>query len=313
MRPLRYPNMAPNAGLSMGNSIVQGLNSAMKNYMQMKQMRSNMAYHHQMGQAQQMWRQGQADAARQKAAGGTLADMDLINAMQKGGHLPQGTANKLLGQKAEDFINLAPPEQKQALAASIHSQLNQDIVPMEMRTSMNLNPNQLKMAQGQQANQSKENVANTRAAAYNYAVDTRTGQKSQSDKMKFASDEMNRYGKIMSGPSFNMMDPATKQMVTDRFHQSSEEVNQLHSSNPIAPGGSAQPKTWGWDQRGQANIGDTVTHPSAGNLTVGGKDNNGKLMFVQPSQPPQPIQTAPTAPQVAPPVEAAPNPSPSGQ
>lgn len=186
MRPLQFPRLAPNTGLTLGNAAASGLNNAMNNFYKMKmqqnQMQLNkahMAAMQQQAQGMAAWRQAQAESLRQKSMGAEIEKVQLYQSMKKAKDpngdpiFDPGTLKKFESKHLDEAVSMMNPQERQAAIQRFNSDAEQGKMSPEFQQYTNLNPSEAQLY-------SKGYSADTSAAARKSVATTQAGARVQS-------------------------------------------------------------------------------------------------------------------------------------
>lgn len=177
------------------------------------------------------------------------------------------------------------------------------------------------------ANQGAVARENVRGGYSLQRADIYGSYKTKDEAMKDTTAQLNQTAKSLSpnNPLAANMAPETKALLQQRFNDLHDTYHQISNSDPsqfgrsggarasapagqapagggpaAAPQAPAQAKPLSWDQRGQAKVGDQVAAPNGQMLVVGGRDQNGKVLFKPPGDGQAAGQAAPAAPGLPP-------------
>lgn len=252
MRPLRFPQVALNSGLATGSAVAQGLNQAMANYMKMKMQKTQMANQAAQIQAMAGYRNSQSQLNQSKAAGTSLADIQLLQAVAKGGHLDPAVIRPAMKDRVQTFLDNAPLDQKVALTKHINDQMDAGKIPDEVSNQVNFEPNTMNLFKAAGQQNSMENrtqaiqagmTARTQAVQQGQAARTASMASNRlSPAQKGDMESMNNYTSQMKQIHQNMMgldkvgptgmplyDDATKQRMQESYQSDLSDLNEKYS------------------------------------------------------------------------------------
>lgn len=172
VRPLKFPTMAPSFALGAANAVGHGLTDAMRNYqkaqmmqLQQKQMNRKMDIAQQNANSLQGQRDEMAHANAIKSAGTSMANFNLIKAMngardpQTGEKLvPDDMANKLLYDQLKSGLKDMTPEVATKFATDFQKQ-NFQQNQTEFGDQVHMNPDMIKAATADQGQQMRSGTS----------------------------------------------------------------------------------------------------------------------------------------------------------